>query len=132
MNVFTYGSLMFPEIWQRTVRGRYQSTGARAHGFVRRAIIAQTYPGMMADARHTVDGVLYVEVESDDIARLDRFEGECYRREGIFVTLESGDTQSAEAYVFLRTEQLEETLWSAEGFNREEFLRTYCRDTSGS
>lgn len=132
MNVFTYGSLMFPEIWQRTVRGHYRSTGARAYGFARRAIIAQTYPGIVPDARQTVDGVLYLEVGSDDLARLDRFEGEHYRRQGIVVTPEAGGTRSAQAYVFLHTEELQQTQWSPKSFNREEFLRTYCRDESGS
>jgi hypothetical protein len=29
LNVFTYGSLMFPEVWNRVVHGRYQLCPAR-------------------------------------------------------------------------------------------------------
>lgn len=123
---------MFPDIWRRTVRGCYRSTGARASKFARREMIGQGYPAMVPDARRTVEGILYLEVESDDIPRLDRFEGEHYRREAIFVTSQAGGAPSAHVYIFVRTEPLKETLWCEKDFNREQFFRTFSLcDESG-
>lgn len=131
-HVFTYGSLMFAPVWRRVVHGAYASLPAVADGYVRQAIRGETYPGMVPLDAGSVEGVLYLDVDQDDIAALDAFEGEEYRRVPLAVTLASGETMQAETYLYLRPENLSGLPWQPDSFELERFVRTYCGDTPAS
>lgn len=79
-HVFTYGSLMYPEVWSRVVAGRYAPEPAVIEGFRRHAIAGEHYPGVVREAGGSVQGVLWRDVDDDDLARLDAFEGPDYDR----------------------------------------------------
>lgn len=131
-HVFTYGSLMFAPVWRRVVRGTYASLPAIAEGHVREAIRGETYPGMVQRGGAGVEGVLYLDVDQDDIAALDAFEGDEYRRTPLAVNLASGETVQAEAYLYLRPEKLAGLPWQPDKFELERFIGTYCREKPAS
>lgn len=124
--VFTYGSLMFPEVWQKLVRGNYRSSQATASGYARFAVHEARYPGMVLMEGASVDGVLYHDVDEEDLQRLDQFEGSEYRRDTIVATLEDGSTLQADTYIHIVTERLATTPWAPAEFDLAGFLRTYC------
>ena len=81
MNVFTYGSLMYPRVWELVVSGHYRSLRGTVRGFERRRISGEVYPALVRGAPESaVEGVLYLDVSAADVAALDRFEGEPYAR----------------------------------------------------
>jgi gamma-glutamylcyclotransferase (GGCT)/AIG2-like uncharacterized protein YtfP len=125
-NIFTYGSLMFPQVWERVVHARYRSMRAVAFDHARFAIAGETYPGMVAQAGATVQGVLYFDVNAQDAAALDAFEGSDYRRELIQARLESGETVTAGTYLYLNVTRLADTPWRPEVFELQRFLQVYC------
>ena len=129
-NVFTYGSLMFPEVWQRVVSGRYRSASAVVEHHVRLAIRGETYPGMIERAGCRVTGVVYYEVDPQDVACLDHFEGGEYRRASLVALAEEIEIP-VEAYLFEATQRLLETDWQPETFQMQRFLDSYCRDKLG-
>lgn len=101
MNVFTYGSLMYPQVWSKVVRGDYRSTAACLYGYVRLKIRGELYPAMVADAAAAmVAGRLYKGVDGADIVRLDRFEGDYYQRITAVCEDQSGGSVNAGVYVF--------------------------------
>jgi gamma-glutamylcyclotransferase (GGCT)/AIG2-like uncharacterized protein YtfP len=123
-HVFTYGSLMFPEVWNRVVRGNYRSCPARLDGYRRHALVDASYPAIVADAGASVDGVLYFDVDAADLARLDAFEGVEYRRDAVPVSTASGPAM-AQAYVWLDAARLAHRPWLPERFSIPEFLGAY-------
>jgi gamma-glutamylcyclotransferase (GGCT)/AIG2-like uncharacterized protein YtfP len=131
MHIFTYGSLMFPEIWQRVVRGNYRSATATLPGFARYALADDTYPGMVAQAEAVVEGLLYYDVAPPDLAALDAFEGREYRREKVNVVIESGETVIACTYIFLAEQRLSGLPWEPQAFQMSRFIGTYCSDKLG-
>jgi gamma-glutamylcyclotransferase (GGCT)/AIG2-like uncharacterized protein YtfP len=131
MHVFTYGSLMFSEIWQRVVRGHYLSATATLVDHARYALADDTYPGMVAQPQASVEGVLYYDVDEQDIAALDVFEGSEYRRENVNVVIESGDTVIACTYIFLAEQRLSGMPWEPQAFQMSRFIGTYCSDKMG-
>ena len=131
MHIFTYGSLMFPEIWQRVVRGNYRSATATLPGFARYALADDTYPGMVAQAEAVVEGLLYYDVAPPDLAALDAFEGREYRREKVNVVIESGETVIACTYIFLAEQRLSGLPWEPQAFQMSRFIGTYCSDKMG-
>lgn len=100
MHIFTYGSLMFAEVWTRVVRGRYRCRSATLSGYQRRAVKGAVYPvAVPALPEDGIDGMLYYDVEADDIDRLDRFEGKYYRRLVEAVSISADTTIEAGVYV---------------------------------
>ena len=98
-NIFTYGSLMFPQVWESVTSKNYQSSKACLAGFIRRLVINAEYPGIIkGNSDDIVNGVVYFDVYDDDIMRLDHFEGEIYFRESVSIKLDSNDKISAYAY----------------------------------
>lgn len=131
-HVFTYGSLMFPQVWERVVRGRYRSARGILSGFARYAIEGETYPGMVAEAGAQVEGVLYFDVEGDDLAALDAFEGIEYRRDKVPVITESGEQVDAYTYIYLMPGRFSGQPWNPQEFQMERFIGTYCAMRLGS
>lgn len=130
-HIFTYGSLMFPQVWQRVVRGVYRFAPARLDGYARFAIAGETYPGIVAQHGASVTGVLYFDVAEQDVDALDAFEGSEYRRDSVRVKLETGKTAEAGAYVYLLPQKLSQSPWAPEAFQLARFLDSYCRDKLG-
>ncbi len=127
-HVFTYGSLMFPEVWSRVVAGSYASMTATLAGHGRFAIQDELYPGMVPAADASVRGTLYLDVAGDDLDRLDRFEGDEYRRLAVDVLGADGVVRMAETYIYRAAERLLASEWHAGDFAMQRFLDTYCRD----
>jgi gamma-glutamylcyclotransferase (GGCT)/AIG2-like uncharacterized protein YtfP len=130
-HIFTYGSLMFADVWEKVVRGKYRSGAAVATGHARFAIRGETYPGMVAASGQEVAGVVYFDVVAEDLAALDAFEGEVYRRDAVTVQLASGETVDADTYIYLDAARLADAPWEPEAFQMQRFLDTYCRDKLG-
>lgn len=131
-HIFTYGSLMFPEVWQRVVSNRYASMGATLHGYQRYAMRDDTYPGIVADAEAAVSGLLYLGVDHADVTRLDHFEGMEYRRIEVDARCDDGSVRLVQTYLMTSPAALSDQPWQPETFELQRFLATYCRDKLGS
>lgn len=134
MNVFTYGSLMFPEVWTRVVRGVYRSAVGTVTDCRRHAIAQETYPGMVRaepDSGASVTGIVYFDIDPADVVALDAFEGADYRRETVDVTLDTGETVQADTYFYLPTARLLDDPWEPDAFQMQRFIATYCRERLG-
>jgi len=125
MHVFTYGSLMFPEVWSRVVRGDYRRDVARVSGYARRIVRDETYPGALAVPEATLEGVVWFDVAADDLGRLDRFEGEDYRRITVTAQCAAGAPCAAAMYLYLPVERLLPEPWLPGAFDMARFLATY-------
>jgi gamma-glutamylcyclotransferase (GGCT)/AIG2-like uncharacterized protein YtfP len=125
-HVFTYGSLMFPQVWKSVVRGNYRSAPATVNGHARFAVAGQTYPGMIACPGAAVRGVVYFDVDAADLAALDAFEGPAYRREQVAAALDDGTTLTAGAYIHIDKSGLSDAQWNPERFRIESFMDRFC------
>ncbi|MDB6132846.1 MAG: hypothetical protein JWM59_1089 [Verrucomicrobiales bacterium] len=95
-HVFTYGSLMFPEVWQRVTASRTTGEPARLDGFEARKLAGQTYPVLVTAPSSAVEGMLYRNVDAGALARLDLFEGDFYARRTVTVIPGGGGRASGE------------------------------------
>lgn len=126
MHIFTYGSLMFPDIWRRVAAKEYRVAQATVADYGRFAIRGETYPGMVRAAGQSVQGIVYFDVSQQDVAALDAFEGTDYRRECLEAHLESGASVSVYAYIYLPETRLSTIPWQPEAFQMQRFLDTFC------
>lgn len=124
---------MYPEVWARVVRRTPAARRGSIRGYVRRRIRGEVYPALLpADAESTVAGLVYLDLSAEELAALDRFEGEgeAYRRTEVTVALDDGGLIQAATYLFLDPARVEETAWDPVRFELEDlaaFLDGYCR-----
>jgi gamma-glutamylcyclotransferase (GGCT)/AIG2-like uncharacterized protein YtfP len=126
-HLFTYGSLMFPQVWRHVVRGSYRSALATINDHARYAVVGQTYPGMVALAGAAVHGTVYFDVDQADIALLDAFEGLAYRREPVDAVLEDGSAVTASTYIYIDKAGLSDASWNPDQFQIARFMALHCR-----
>jgi gamma-glutamylcyclotransferase (GGCT)/AIG2-like uncharacterized protein YtfP len=101
MHLFCYGTLMFPEVWSVVVQGQYTATTGTIDGYERRAVKAETYPCVIVSTTaERLQGLVYMDVDTADIRRLDLFEGAYYRRVTVPCVLETGNRIEVALYRF--------------------------------
>ncbi len=124
-HVFTYGSLMFEQVWNEVVRGNYRSCPGTVSGFVRLSIQYEHYPAMLpGPVSSKVEGILYLDIDAEDLTRLDQFEGSIYDRRDVQVMTDN-NIHAAQAYVLKDSYRnlVSEQEWDPEKFQDEGILQ---------
>jgi gamma-glutamylcyclotransferase (GGCT)/AIG2-like uncharacterized protein YtfP len=122
MHVFTYGTLMFPEVWRAVVGHEFASVKGTAARFAIFRIKDAVFPGIAeAGDQDQVRGVVYLDVDETSLARLDRFEDDFYERRSLLVDCDDGAQRSADAYI-VPTANLR--VLTAEPWDRDNFVAT--------
>jgi gamma-glutamylcyclotransferase (GGCT)/AIG2-like uncharacterized protein YtfP len=100
MHVFTYGTLMFPEVWQTVVGRLFETVEGTISGYKILRVKDAVFPGIAAASdTKAVRGVVYLDVNASSVARLDKFEDDFYQRKTLSVDCDDGRQRAAEAYV---------------------------------
>lgn len=103
VNLFVYGTLMYPELY-RAITGmepNYQS--ARLQGFAVRRLHGRPYPGLMASPGAEAVGLLVSGIDEPTMRALDRYEGEEYEYQHVRIL--SGD-ESVDAVTYILRKEL--------------------------
>lgn len=154
-HLFTYGTLMFPGVWQIVVgsdgSGReFETTPATLPGYQIYRVRDAVYPGIIevensspfllpltSDLRPlpplSVPGLLYFDVEAASLSRLDRFEGDDYCRISVEVTISNGQTIVADTYVIPSEHRhlLTDEPWTPQKFAADGHLEKFIAKYSG-
>lgn len=117
-HVFTYGSLMYPEVFERVALTHARRETARLEGWKRHAIRGATYPAAVPSEPDVIQGVVWLDIGDEPMRRLDRFEGDEYRRETVLVHLPDNVSVIAEIYRWLDPGLLLPHDWSELEFER--------------
>jgi gamma-glutamylcyclotransferase (GGCT)/AIG2-like uncharacterized protein YtfP len=127
-HLFTYGSLMFEDVWNRLVRGHYLSQHATLNGFARRSVKEDEYP-VIFQANEQVEGVVYYDISAEDMVILDAFEGEYYARQEVELWVKNEPIRACvyvlkeEHFDIIDPKPWSEALFATEGIKR--FLAHY-------
>ena len=114
-----YGSLMVPRVMHGVCGHDRPGVAATLRGYRRRRLHGEHYPGIRPSPDESVEGVLYSALGAPELAALDAFEGDWYRRHAVEVETGSG-SRSAQVYVLAESC---EHLMSPEHWSLEHFLR---------
>ena len=102
LHVFTYGSLMCPDIMAKVSGFTKPGIAARLEGFFRSRVKGEEYPAIAPQPEAFVEGILYSDVPAKGLELLDLFEGETYERRTVSVRDAAENSYQAEVYVFRR------------------------------
>jgi gamma-glutamylcyclotransferase (GGCT)/AIG2-like uncharacterized protein YtfP len=119
MHVFTYGTLMFPEVWRAVVGRMFDTVQGTAAGYAIFRVADAVFPGIMAAGdSDVVRGVVYLNVDHSSLARLDLFEDDFYERQTLWIECQDHQRRAADAYVVPvdKREILTDEPWDREAF----------------
>jgi gamma-glutamylcyclotransferase (GGCT)/AIG2-like uncharacterized protein YtfP len=119
IHLFTYGTLVFPEVWQRIAVREADAEPASLTGFAIYRVRDAVFPGIVhAEPTDVVAGVLYRDLDDDTLFELDAYESDFYQRETVAVVTKAGDTVECQVYVIpeKRRDVLTDESWNAEWF----------------
>ena len=74
-NVFTYGTLMKPSFTFQFCKREYQHCKATLNGYERKHVKGAHYPGIRPKKGASVEGVLFLDIQPDDLQKLHSYEG---------------------------------------------------------
>lgn len=121
--LFTYGSLMFESVWTPLVARPRAHMRARLPGYRRERVTGAPYPGICADASGSTAGRVYFGLDDEDLSRLDRFEGDRYRRIAVEVLIDGVPDAPvrlmAQTYLLIDPSELSGEPWDPETFSRD-------------
>lgn len=126
-NLFAYGTLMFPEVWDRVVGGRYRQAAATVRGVRVYRAAGKLYPVMMAGAAEDVArGIVIYDLSAEALAALDEYEASFYERVEVTAVLADGSGEvSAQTYLLPASHR---QLASGESWDAEAFQRNAMED----
>ena len=120
MHVFTYGTLMFPEVWRAVVGREFVAVDGTAAGFAIYRVRDAVFPGIIAATdEDAVAGVVYLDVDDASLERLDLFEDPFYERQALWITCGDGQRRQANAYVVPAHNR---AVLTDEPWNRDQFV----------
>ncbi|HEX2476281.1 MAG TPA: gamma-glutamylcyclotransferase family protein [Lacipirellulaceae bacterium] len=133
MHVFTYGTLMFPQVWRAVVGREFASVEGTAQGYAIFRVRDAVFPGIIAASERAVRGVVYLDVDPESVARLDLFEDAFYLRETLHIECDDHQRRSAEAYVIPHENRaiLTDEIWLRDEFVASGGLDHFIRRFQG-
>lgn len=111
-NLFTYGSLMYPEIFKAVSGQVLESRPAKLLNWRRHQLQGETYPAAAPCAGHQLEGVVWFNISAQSLKRLDAFETSSYAREEVQIYTPDRAIHSAHIYRWLDPTRLLEEDWS--------------------
>jgi len=130
MNIFTYGTLMIPDVMCAVTTREFRFKNAILRSHARFTVKGESYPGIIPATDAVTEGIIYFDVDELSLERLDAFEGDLYQRVPILAEMEGGEICNAEAYVIKPKfrNHLSSSEWNMKEFAQkhlEAFLETF-------
>lgn len=132
VNVFAYGSLMYPEVLTALAGALPSFEDLCVQGFERRVVGGKPYPGLRENPASSVDGRLWFDIDDETLRILDGFEGSLYERRTLRLVSRRRGSVNAEAYIVpaSRLHALADVPWERERFERH-YLGRYVKICRG-
>lgn len=99
MPLFTYGTLMIPDILESVTGKVFRSQPALLPDFARYTMQNETYPALVPEIGSDTSGIVYFDVDPLSMERVDAFEGVEYLCKTVKLVLEGGRCLEAQTYV---------------------------------
>jgi gamma-glutamylcyclotransferase (GGCT)/AIG2-like uncharacterized protein YtfP len=117
--LFAYGTLMFPEVWERIAGRPFVAEHATISGFAVRRVVDDVYPVLIRAATSSrVDGLVLRDIDQETLARLDAYESDFYERLEVTAALDDGQSIACLTYVLPERNQsaASDETWKADEF----------------
>ncbi|MEO2048770.1 MAG: gamma-glutamylcyclotransferase family protein [Pirellulales bacterium] len=121
MSLFTYGSLMYAEVWECIGLKRCVAQPAILSGFAIYRVCDSLFPGIIqAGPDDQVQGVLYHDLEVGTLVELDAYESELYERTTVYALNQDSVRIKCQDYVIPLANRaaLSNDVWDSDWFQQ--------------
>lgn len=129
MNLFSYGTLQFPEVMSVLLQETFTFEDIEIDGFKCRKLKGEVFPGAIPDEHEKIVGRLYFGLSNQHQIIIDEFESDYYSSNETIVNSSTRGEVPAVIYI-LRNEfysLMETTFWDKDQFQRD-LLKKYLED----
>ena len=128
-DLFCYGTLQIPAVMLAVIGRHPRGQPAEVRGYGAFEVRRAEYPGLRPTPRQITGGRVYFGLTATELAVLDRFEGQLYRRGRLTVLTGDGRRRGAWVYVVKpsRRQCLTPRRWSLREFRRRRYRRSMQR-----
>ena len=93
---------MYPEVFYALIKplNKYESEPVVLKGYTRKQVKGKPYPGLIASPNTDLHGVVYKNIEKEDLEILHNFEGTEYKQVMFDVINEKGEELKALGYLY--------------------------------
>ena len=125
MNLFAYGTLMVPRLMAAITGSYFSYADAILKDYARYGVTNAPYPGLVFERDACTRGVVYFDIDTGSLHRMDRYEDDYYGRIRVGVDT-SEKPVPTETYVFKAAFRhlLSDSAWNPETF-RQTHLERY-------
>ena len=115
---------MFPSVMKAVTGREFPSRKARVKNFARFKVKGESYPGLTPLEGAVTEGILYRDVDTLSVKRLDDFEGELYERMEIPAYTLVGESLTSQTYVIKPQyrDRLTSNDWDPEHFEKADLI----------
>lgn len=123
--LFSYGTLMFPQVMRAVTGAVYPRRAAKLHGYACHRLRGEIYPGIIAQAGGEVSGCVWSGIDAAAWRLIDAYEGEGYERR--LLEVDGGPGMPLRAWGYVMSPASRDRL-EAGDWDRDEFE---CRHLAG-
>ena len=98
--LFTYGTLMLPEVMHSVTGKEYKSSKAVLRGYRRGQIKGADFPGIIESPDNYVEGLVYFDISTEALTLIDSYEENIYDRKLVEIELLE-NKKSLEAFAYI-------------------------------
>ena len=122
-NLFTYGTLIFPEIMTAVTGRTFRSVESSIDDYKAYKVRGQVFPGAVSSAGDSLSGRVYFDLDPVSSQILDIFEGDLYDRINIDL-IQDTERVPVSIYRFRKQSslELEDNDWSADYFYQHHYM----------
>ncbi len=118
--LFSYGTLMFPQVIRAVTGALYPRREALLYGYARYRLRGEVYPGIVAQTGGEVPGCVWFGIGAAALQLIDAYEGEDYERR--LLEVDGGPGMHLRAWVYVMPpasrDRLEAGDWDRDQFER--------------
>ncbi|CAI8830471.1 MULTISPECIES: gamma-glutamylcyclotransferase family protein [Methylococcus] len=123
ISLFAYGTLQLPEVMAAVTGRTFAAVPAWLFDHARYRLRHRIYPGLRRETGAVTAGTLFLGLDPQALARLDRFEDGFYTRTGVMVSTVELGCQPAQVYLI---PPCSEHLLVYRGWSLDDFIRTHA------
>jgi len=125
MNLFAYGTLTFPEVWQRIDVGPFESVPAVLPGFAIFRVRNAVFPGIIrGEPGDHVSGLVFRGLLEEDLFELEAYESDLYDRIDVIAASDQGPLECS-AFVIPESHRsaLTNEFWDTDQFKKHQLAK---------
>jgi gamma-glutamylcyclotransferase (GGCT)/AIG2-like uncharacterized protein YtfP len=123
IKLFCYGTVQIPEVIEVITGKVHSGVKAKLPGYAMYKVRNKVYPGIIRSSNSETVGILYTDIDEEELEELDLFEGDLFKRKRLNIIQQ--DSNECKAWVYVvpdhNKDRLTKDQWNLKDFLKNDF-----------